>query len=343
MKTIDVIEGGFLTTVQDLGRFGYQRYGVPTSGALDLWSLRAANRLVGNADGAAGLELTLIGPRLAFLVPATIALTGADLGAQLDGREVPRWESVTVRAGAVLSFSGTREGVRAYLALAGGLDVPVVLGSRSTYARSKLGGYQGRPLRAGDTLHTPADRPVLLGGRRIVPPDVRPRYPHDHCLRVVLGPQDDRFTDEGRRVFLTSRYTVTPQSDRMGCRLTGPTIAHTSGPDLVSDGTPPGAVQVAGDGVPIVLLADRGTAGGYTKIATVVSADLSALAQAAPGDTVRFEAVTIPGAHELIREREAALSRISTGSAAPRRTRLKRVAAAVAAVTRVLEHGGSRG
>lgn len=150
MKIIDVIDGGMLTTVQDLGRFGYQRYGVPTSGALDLFSLRAANRLVGNADEAAGLEMTLIGPRLAFVAPATIALTGADLGARLGDRPVPRWKSVVVEPGAVLWFSGANAGLRAYLAVAGSVDVPVVLGSRATYTRSRLGGLDGRPLRAGD-------------------------------------------------------------------------------------------------------------------------------------------------------------------------------------------------
>jgi biotin-dependent carboxylase-like uncharacterized protein len=341
MKTLDVLDGGFLTTVQDLGRYGYQRFGVPTSGALDRWSLRAANRLVGNADGAAGLELTLAGPRLAFLVPATIALTGADLGARLDGLPVPRWESVTVRAGAALTFTGPQEGVRAYLAVAGGLDVPVVLGSRSTYVRSKLGGYQGRPLKAGDILCAGAEHPVLQGGRRVLPPDARPTYGGDHRVRVILGPQDDRFTEAGIRVFLSSRYTVTAHSDRMGSRLTGPVIEHTRGPDLVSDGTPAGAVQVAGDGVPIVLLADRGTAGGYTKIATVISADLPEFAQAAPGDTVRFEAVPVTSAHALLREAEERLARIGPARPDAARDRVTRVAAAVSAVARLL-HGTDR-
>ncbi len=152
MRAIEVIDGGLLTTVQDAGRVGYQRYGVPTSGALDLFSLRAANRLVGNPDDAAGLEVTLLGPRLTFLVPATIALTGADLGARLDGRLVKLWQSALVEAGAALTFAEPRDGMRAYFAVAGGLDVPVVLGSRSTYIRSKLGGVEGRPLKAGDVL-----------------------------------------------------------------------------------------------------------------------------------------------------------------------------------------------
>ncbi len=332
MKAIEVIDGGMLTTVQDLGRYGYQRYGVPTSGALDLFSLRAANRLVGNPENAAGLEMTAIGPRLKFLVPATIALAGADLGARLDGRPVPQWESVVVEAGAALSFEGLQDGMRAYLAIAGSIDVPVVLGSRSTYARSRLGGVEGRPLKAGDVLHVCGERPVLLGGALRLPDAFRPTYGHSHVLRVVLGPQDDRFTPRGIDTFLTSTYTVAPQSDRMGCRLTGPVIEHLHGPDIVSDGTPPGAVQVAGDGVPIVLLADRGTAGGYTKIATVIGPDLPRLAQAAPGDKVTFARIDLDAAYKAVREQEAGLAAVAPARPGADRTRLLKVAAAVAAV-----------
>ncbi len=332
MRAIEVIDGGMLTTVQDLGRFGYQRYGVPTSGALDLFSLRAANRLVGNPDDGAGFEVTLLGPRLRFLVPATIALTGADLGARLDGQPLPRWQSVLVDAGAVLTFAEPRDGMRAYLAVAGSLDVPVVLGSRSTYTRSKLGGVEGRPLKAGDVLHVCGDRPVLLGGALRMPEACQPAYGHAHVLRVVLGPQEDRFTARGINTFLSSTYTVAPQSDRMGYRLTGPTIEHLRGPDIVSDGTPFGAVQVAGDGAPIVLLADRGTAGGYTKIATVIGPDLPHLAQALPGDTVRFARVDLEAAYRAVREQERQLESIAAAGPGADRTKLLKVAAAVAAV-----------
>jgi biotin-dependent carboxylase-like uncharacterized protein len=339
VNAIDVVDGGMLTTVQDLGRYGYQRYGVPTSGALDLFSLRAANRLVGNADSAAGLEVTLLGPRLKFLVPATIALTGADLGARLDGRALPRWQSALVEAGATLSFGEPRDGMRAYLAVAGGIDVPVVLGSRSTYTRSRLGGMKGRPLKEGDILEVCGDRPVLLGGALRMPEANRPAYGHTQTLRVVLGPQEDRFSARGIDTFLSSTYTVSPQSDRMGYRLTGPTIEHLRGPDIVSDGTPFGAVQVAGDGVPIVLLADRGTAGGYTKIATAIGPDLPRLAQAAPGDTVRFARVDLEAAYEAVREQERQLESIEAVGPGAGRTTLPKVAAAVVAVAmRLQEH-----
>jgi antagonist of KipI len=337
VKTIEVVDGGMLTTVQDLGRFGYQRYGVPTSGAMDLFSLRAANRLVGNLEEAAGLEITLVGPRLRFLAPATIALTGADLGARLDDRPVPLWESCLVEPGAELWFSGPQSGLRAYMALAGSVDVPLVLGSRSTYTRSKLGGLDGRKLQAGDLLHVAGESPVLLDGALHLPAAQRPAHGRAHVLRVVLGPQDDRFTSKGVETFLASTYRVTPQSDRMGCRLSGPRIEHLRGPDIVSDGAPLGAVQVAGDGVPIVLLADRGTAGGYTKIATVIGPDIPKLAQAAPGDTVTFEQVTLEAAYQAVREQEDRLAAITSVARGADLSRLRKVAAAVAAVVASLE------
>jgi len=344
VKIIHVLDGGLLTTVQDAGRHGFQRYGVPVSGAMDGGALRAANALVGNDDRAAALEMTLLGPRLEFLAPATIALTGADLGAVIGSAPLPAWESVTVPGGTVLSFTGARDGVRGYLAVAGGFDVPVVLGSRSTYTRSRLGGVDGRALKAGDVLRVLGTHPVAdlvgagLGARpvRQVPPALRPRYGNRHTLRVVLGPQEDRFTRAGVATLLTSAYRVTPQSDRMGYRLQGPPIEHTSGPDIVSDGSPLGAVQVAGDGMPIVLMADRGTAGGYTKIATVISLDVWRLAQAAAGDEVRFEAVAVEAAHRAVREHHTWLERVAGTSEPADANRSRRAAAAVAAVARYL-------
>lgn len=310
MTYIEVLDGGMLTTVQDLGRVGAQKYGVPVSGAMDDWSLRAANRLAGNPDGAACLEMTLVGPWLRFDGRGVVALTGADLGAALNGRPVAPWQSVAIEAGCELSFAGRRDGLRAYLAAAGGIDVPVVLGSRSTFARSSLGGFEGRPLRAGDRvpvgeIDTRSARP----GRRL-PRRIIPCYGHAPTLRVVMGPQDDAFTDEGIRTFLTEAFTLSPQSDRVGCRFLGPRIAHRAGADIVSDGTAFGSVQVPGEGLPIVLMADRGTTGGYTKIATVASADLPLLAQATPGDRVRFAGIGVDEAHALLRHARARLDEI---------------------------------
>ena len=315
MRTIEILDGGLFTTVQDLGRVQYQRYGVAVSGAMDSFALRAANRLVGNADHAAGLEVTLLGPEMRFAQPAQMAVTGANLGPSVDGRPIPMWRTVAVRAGSVLSFSGQRDGMRAYLAVDGGIDVPVVLGSRSTSTRSGLGGFEGRPLRAGDVL--PIGEPVgaRAVARRTMRPSDIPSYGHDHRVRVVFGPQDDAFSDEGQSTFLTALYTMTPHSDRIGCRFDGPRIAHRTSADIVSDGTTLGIVQVSGDGMPIVLMADRGTTGGYTKIATVISADIWRLAQAAPGDRVRFDAVNLDEACTRLREQEAVLDALVTPEA----------------------------
>ena len=300
MTWIDVLDGGMLTTVQDLGRVGAQKYGVPESGAMDGLALRAANRLVGNPDNAACLEMTLTGPELRFGGPVVIAMTGADLGALVNGRPIARWQAVSAAADTVLTFAGVRDGMRAYLAVNGGIDVPLVLGSRSTFTRSALGGFEGRMIRAGDRIPVGvAPGPPTESGR-LLPRRAVPVYGHVHSLRVVMGPQDDAFTDEGIRTFLAETYTLSTQSDRIGCRFSGPRIAHRAGADIVSDGTTLGSVQVTGDGLPIVLMADRGTTGGYTKIATVTSVDASRLAQAMPGDRITFVRIGLDEAHALL-------------------------------------------
>ncbi|MEW5980738.1 MAG: biotin-dependent carboxyltransferase family protein [Acidobacteriota bacterium] len=304
-RTCLIVEGGLFTTVQDLGRIGFQRFGVPVSGAMDPFALRAANRLVGNDDHTACLEITLVGPEIAFTTAARIAITGGDLGPSIDARPIRLWHAVEVPAGARLGFSGRCQGMRAYLACAGGFDVPVVLGSRSTFTRSALGGFQGRALKAGDELplgKADAGERGRRFDRRLVP-----RYGDPQVVRVVLGPQHDAFTAEGLAAFLESEFVVSAHSDRIGCRLQGPVITHRTTADIVSDGTAFGSVQVSGDGQPIVLMADRGTTGGYTKIATVISADLMWIAQAAPGDRVRFRAIARDEALEALREQEARL------------------------------------
>ena len=311
MDVLEVLDGGLLTTVQDLGRTGYQRYGVPQSGALDSYALRVGNLLVGNDDGAAGLEMTLAGPRLRLLADTVLAITGADLQPRLNDAPLPLWRAVPAPAGAVLSFGDVAQGMRAYLTVAGGIDVPPVMGSRSTYVRARLGGLEGRALRPGDLL--PAAWEVALDrvdGRRLpdegIPVPQRP-FP---VLRVILGPHTDAFSLEGVEAFLDAAYTISPQSDRTGYRLQGPAVEHSGRADIVSEGVPLGAVQVAGDGMPMVLLADRGTTGGYTKIAAVISVDLPLLAQATPGDVVTFQSVSLDEAHALLREQEEFLARL---------------------------------
>jgi antagonist of KipI len=313
MEIIEVIDAGLLSTVQDLGRFRYQRYGVPVSVAADPFALRVANQLVGNPAGAAGLECTLVGPGLRFLATTVMAVTGADLSPTLDGEAVAMWEPVVAPAESMLVFGDARDGVRGYLAIHGGIDVPLVLGSRSTHVRSKLGGFGGRAIQAGDFVAAVGDAPPSRVEGRRLPPEHVPAYGRRHVLRVVLGPQDGAFTESGIRTFLSSSYCVSGQSDRIGCRLQGPVIEHATSPDIVSDGIPYGAVQVAGDGMPIVLLVDRGTTGGYTKIATVISVDLPRLAQAGTGDTVTFVAATVHEAHRLLRQREEIFQRLAAG------------------------------
>jgi biotin-dependent carboxylase-like uncharacterized protein len=310
VDAIEVIDGGFFTTVQDLGRYGYQRYGVPVSGAMDLFALRVANLLVGNPQSAAALEITLAGPQLRFLADAVVVITGADLQPQIDDRPVPTWRPFAAPDGAVLSFGAARDGLRAYLGIAGGIDVPVVLGSRSTFVKGGIGGVEGRPLRSGDRVASSGRALEQMNGRTF-PQEHVPAYGHDHTVRVILGLQEEAFTADGVATFLSAAYVVTPKSDRIGCRLAGPPVPHTGSPDIISDGNPFGAVQIAGDGLPIVLLADRGTTGGYTKLATVISVDLGRLAQALPGDRVSFRAVSLEEAHRAIEAQERVLDHVS--------------------------------
>jgi biotin-dependent carboxylase-like uncharacterized protein len=296
---IRVLDPGPQTTVQDAGRRGQLRYGIPPSGPVDARSFTIANRLVGNADADAGLEFTLIGPRLRAEAPCAVAVTGADSPVTVNDAPAAAWTTLALRAGDVVKVGPARAGVRGYVAVGGGIDVPPVLGSRATYLRGRLGGLEGRALRRDDVLHHGAAARVRV---RAVAARAIPDWRAEPVLRVVLGPQADRFTDEGIAAFLGGTYEVLPQSDRMGARLSGPRIAHARGHDIISDGIAPGAVQVPGDGQPIVLLVDRQSTGGYTKIATVCSFDIARVGQAKPGQRVRFSAVDVAEAQRLSRQ-----------------------------------------
>ena len=292
---LEVLEPGLLTTVQDGGRAGWRRHGVGAAGAADLDALAEANRLVGNAEGAAGLECTIGGPTLRFSASAAFAVTGADLGAVLHRTDLGTWPvpsrvRVRARAGNVLAFTGAREGCRAYVAFAGGVAVPLVLGSRATDLSGGFGGYGGRALCAGDRLPlggasggaAAAPRPPAAPGEEVT------------TLRVVLGPEEDLFAPDAVRALLEGEFRVRETSDRIGCRLDGPALAHRGPGEIPSEGMLPGCIQVPPDGQPIVMGADAPTTGGYPKIATVIQADRSALAQLVPGvSRVRFAAVTI--------------------------------------------------
>jgi biotin-dependent carboxylase-like uncharacterized protein len=315
VSVLFVVEPGLLTSVQDLGRIGYQRVGIPPSGPMDRAAFVVANRLLGNPDAAAALECTIKGPRLEVRRPSVVAVTGAPMGFTINGSEAPTWTIVRVQPGDVLGFQMASAGCRAYLAVAGGLDVPPVLGSRATYLRGRLGGLGGRALQKGDALGTLASSPPARP-ERAIPASLRPVYPAERECRVILGPQDDRFTPAGIRAFLEGPYEVTPQADRMGYRLKGPTIEHARGHDIVSDGIPLGGIQVPGEGQPIVLLVDRQTTGGYTKIATVIGVDIGAIGQTRPGHRVRFRRVTLEEA-QAARAAEAAWVDRVAGEAVP--------------------------
>lgn len=287
---MNILSAGPLTTIQDEGRFGHMASGFSPNGAMDLRSLRIANILAGNVPGDAALEMTMMGVTASFDCDTVLALTGADMSPLLDGEEIPMYRAIPVSAGSVLQLGMAKSGMRGYLAVSGGFDIPHVMGSFSTNLKVGLGGFAGRKLQNGDEIPLrTAMNPIFIGKRVTVNPDT---YPSEITLRVVPGPQDDYFTEDGKRTFLSTAYTVTDKSDRMGVRLDGSKIESKNGVDILSDGVATGSVQIPASGTPIIMMADRQTTGGYAKIATVISADLPQIAQAKPGTKVRFAAVT---------------------------------------------------
>jgi len=284
-----VIDAGFMTTVQDLGRYGYQQYGVSVSGAMDHVAARISNILVGNDENEGLLEATMIGPKIEFLDDAVIAITGGDLQPTINGVHTDLNTSIAVNKGDILTYKGMKKGLRSYIAFAGGIDVPVVMGSKSTFLKAQIGGYEGRALKAGDILKTGIVH-SKVSGREIA----GNFYDYGSGiveLRVVLGPQDDDFTEGGIETFFNSEFHVTNNCDRMGYTLAGEKVSHKDGADIISDGISMGAVQVPSSGIPIIMMADRQTTGGYTKIANVITADLPKLAQAKPGDIIVLQKI----------------------------------------------------
>lgn len=307
MNVFQVLKPGFFTTVQDLGRYGYLKYGIPVSGAMDTFSMIAANLLVANSPNDACLEATLIGPELKALKDTQIAVTGGEITVKINGKSAPMWQTLTVHEGDTISLGNVERGCRSYLAVKGGIDTPLVLGSRSTYVRGRLGGIEGRPLKTGDTIK--GFNVPLLETSRKMPEKLVPRFTGEITVHVVLGPQADMFTDEGIETFISSKYKVTIESDRMGYRLDGPTIEHKGKAEIVSDALIPGAIQVPRSGKPIVIMRDAQTSGGYPKIAVAATPDLDMLGQAKPNDTIRFTEITLTEAHERFLEyREKLLS-----------------------------------
>ncbi|MBU3839872.1 MAG: biotin-dependent carboxyltransferase family protein [Candidatus Ruminococcus intestinipullorum] len=298
---IRVLKGGMLTTVQDLGRTGYQSQGFGVSGVMDVRSFKIANLLLDNPENEAVLEFTLMGPILEFTSETIIAITGGDFQPAVNGEPVSMYTALYMNKGDILEFKGCRTGSRGYIAFSSYLDVPVVMGSRSTNIKCQIGGFKGRRLMDGDFLGFRIRRrylPYFLS-RKL---DLDEFDQEEVSLRVVMGPQDDMFTKQGIKTFLSEEYTVTSEFDRMGCRLEGPFIAYKKYADIISDGIALGSIQVPSHGKPIILLADRQTTGGYAKIGTVVSVDIPKLVQRRTDQKIRFTAVSVEEAQDLMLE-----------------------------------------
>ena len=322
---LKVLRAGILSTLQDLGRWGYQRFGVPVSGVMDEEAHRLANWLVGNQDTEATIEMTLGGPTLGVTADVLVAVCGGDFDGRLDGQPLPRARPVLVKAGGTLEFRQCKVGCRAYLAVAGGFAVAPVMGSRSTFVRGCFGGFQGRALQRGDVLETES-----VGGVRY--PTLKQKLERAGSVmahpawsatervellsggpfqvRFIPGRHWEAFTDEARKRFCEAGYVIGPDSDRQGYRLQGPVLQPHEPLDVISEGVTFGTIQVPPNGAPIVLMASRQTIGGYPRLGEVVTVDLPLLAQLAPGTRLRFEPVTLEAAQALLIARERELHRM---------------------------------
>jgi antagonist of KipI len=324
--SLSIISPGLLTTIQDLGRTGYRKEGVPVSGAMDTVALRVANLLVGNSEGAPGIEITFLGPKIRFDSDQVLALTGANLEPTLNGEHLKMGRPIAVRRGSVLAFGALRAGSRAYLALSGGLDVSPVLGSYATYLRAGIGGLAGRAFKTGDVIATPG--PTNLGRKiwqalldtrptkewaqpKWTPnPELYPTPQADPHIRAIRGQEYDLFTEHSQQDFWHQEFIVTSDSDRMGYRLQGPVLTRREPGEVLSSAVAFGTIQVPAEGHPIALLADHQTTGGYPRIAQVVAADFSHLAQVPLGKKVRFQEVSLAEAQHLFWQQEQAIKQI---------------------------------
>lgn len=308
MDAFRVLMPGPYTTVQDKGRYGYQQFGIPPAGSLDPFAYRVANLLVGNPADAAVLETTVMGPRLEVLAEADVAVTGAQAAIRLNDRPMPCWASFRVKPGDLLNVGQVKSGCRSYIAVTGGIAVPLVMNSRSCYVGGAIGGHEGRLVVRDDVLKRFEGQ--LLAATRRLPEAFIPQYPSSIILRAVPGPQDD-FFDEGLELFFESEFIISPDANRMGYRLEGPRIPHRENvsKSIISEPSLPGSVQIPPDGRAIILLVEQ-TVGGYTKIATVISSDIPHVAQAKPGDKIRFERLELAAAYEAFRQQEETLRQI---------------------------------
>ncbi|MCC7086649.1 MAG: biotin-dependent carboxyltransferase [Pirellulales bacterium] len=297
-EVLKIIKPGSLATIQDAGRPGLRRYGIPPSGAMDQSSYAVANRLVGNSAGAASIEIALGGFVAEAITSLTVAIGGGNLDPHLNEKSVPMWTAFAIAAGDRLTFPRRISGCRAYLAIRGGFHALTFLESKSVFSKGRM----GRALLAGDILSIERELPVLQRSAQNCDEALKLNFSPPHRIRVILGPQTDYFTPRGIDTFLNSEYRLSSNSDRQGLRTSGPAIEFANSPDIISDPTPLGAIQVPGDGQPIVLHRDGQVTGGYPKIAVVASADLDRFAQMFPGDVLQFEAISRESAIELVRQ-----------------------------------------
>lgn len=314
--SLRVIKPGLLTSIQDLGRKGFQQHGVIVSGAMDPYSLRIANLLVGNKEEEAGLEMTILGPTLKMEKDCLIAITGGNLSPTINGQSVPMWRPVYVKKGQVLQFGQCKSGCRSYLSVAGGYAIPEVMNSKSTYLRGQIGGYKGRALQADDIIDFNECPDILQRWPKAM---VTTKWfvhhkeflPHGTpVIRFIKGSQFDYFTNLSKAEFVEQSFKVSIQSDRMGYRMSGPTLELKDKQELLSEAVSNGSVQVPLDGNPIILLADRQTTGGYPKIAQLITADLSLIAQMKPGESLKFAQVTLKEAEQLYLQKEEQLNHL---------------------------------
>ena len=307
MNLFRVIKPGLFTTIQDLGRFGYQKDGIVVGGAMDQFAVQIGNSLLGNKANTAVIEITMLGPELEILNDCIICITGADLSVTIDSEPVKMWKSIHVKKNQVISFGTRKSGMRAYLCVQNGINVNELLGSRSTYTRGNFGGFQGRSLQVDDVLEG-IDLALKTEFLNLsVSEEFIPKYDINKQIRVVVGPEFDSFTDESIKDFFNSSFIIGNSSDRMGYKLEGTTLKHKKKADIVSDAINIGTIQVPKDGQPIILMSDRQTTGGYTRIGNVISCDLPLIAQRIPGQKITFEKISVETSQKILRE-QASLS-----------------------------------
>lgn len=325
---IEILNPGLQTSIQDLGRYGLRKYGVIVSGAMDFFAHRVANILVGNDESEATLEITLLGPKILIKEDSLISICGGNLSPKINNESIPMWRPVYVKKESVLSFGESKLGARAYIAFAGSFKVDKVMGSKSTYLRAEIGGYNGRQLKKGDRLNinSPSNfsRRIidkLLKGEDVkeyfypkwsVTSNILPKYSRNTAIRVVKGGEFECFSELSQNNFFENNYLVTPQSDRMGYRLKGDLLELRKPMEMLSEAVALGTIQVPPDGNPIILLADRQTTGGYPKIAQVISVDIPIVAQRKPGDKINFKEITLREAQELYMQREKDIRDLKT-------------------------------